>query len=258
MTDNKPMPRKDSYLQSLEKGFAVLDALGLSGGPLTISEIAERTGQDRASARRALLTLAHLGYVRQTNRRFSLAPRTLTLGYRYLASLPFLPLAQRVIEELADELQETVSVGVLDGPDIVFVLRVPVRRFLSFDASVGSHVPAHLHSMGQTLLAAQPRADWPALLDTLDLRPFTPFSISDRDTLAHRLEAVREQGWAFTNQQYEEGYCGVAVPLFDTDGAPIAALNVSFAAGQDAERRAEHDILPRLKLAARRILQPRV
>lgn len=254
---NRP-PRKDSYLQSLEKGLAVLDSFTEGTASLSISDIAERTGQDRASARRAILTLTHLGYTRLDGRRFSLTPKVLSLGHRYLSSLPFLPLAQRIIEELADEMQETVSVGALDGNDIVFLCRVAARRFLSFDASVGSRVPAHLHSMGQVLLATLAEERREAMLADFDYRPRTPHSVTDPAQLREQLRTVAEQGWAFTNQQYEEGYCGIAIPLFDGDGHALAALNVSFAASQQALQRAREDVLPRLKLAGRRIQSPGV
>ncbi|AFT72194.1 Beta-ketoadipate pathway transcriptional regulator, PcaR/PcaU/PobR family [Alloalcanivorax dieselolei B5] len=257
MSDNG-VPRKDSYLQSLEKGLAVLECFSAGTVSLSISEIAERTGQDRASARRAILTLTHLGYTRLEGRRYSLTPKSLTLGHRYLSSLPFLPMAQRVIEELADELQETVSIGALDSSDVVFLCRVAPRRFLSVDANVGSRVPAHLHSMGQVLLAHLPAEERVRRVSDLDFHPFTPHSVTDPAVLDQQLEQVTQQGWAFTNQQYEEGYCGIAVALADASNHAVAALNVSFATGQDAYRRATDDVLPRLKLAVRRIQSPRV
>src|SRR5258708_28051717 len=113
--------RKDAYLLSLAKGLDVLEAFGRQGPALTISEVAAATGLDRAGARRALLTLEHLGYLASTDGKFPLTSRVLSLGYRYLATPPFWRVAQPVIEQLAAELAETVSITVLDRNDVVFV-----------------------------------------------------------------------------------------------------------------------------------------
>ncbi|GAA4335319.1 IclR family transcriptional regulator [Pigmentiphaga soli] len=252
-----PLLRKDAYLQSLEKGLAVLNAFTVDTPELSIADIAERTGQDRASARRAVLTLTHLGYTRQAGKKFSLTPRVLTFGYHYLGALPFWAAAYPVLEALSDELNETVSIGVLDATEVVFVLRVPAKRFLTFDSSIGSRVPAHLHSIGHLLLAALPDDDLDAYLDQVELSPVTPFSITGKAELREQILAARRQGWSLTSRQYEENYCGIAVPLADGAGRAIAALNVSLVVDRDAGRRATEDILPRLRLAAKRIRQPR-
>jgi IclR family pca regulon transcriptional regulator len=246
-------PRRDYFLQSLEKGLAVLGAFSAAQPFLSIAEIALATGQDRASARRALLTLAQLGYVRQQGKRFSLAARVLDFGYQYLAALPFWSVAHPVIEELSDQFDETVSIGVLDGRDVVFILRVPGKRLLTFDPSIGSRVPAHLHSIGHVLLAALPEAATRDFVRAVEFKPLTRHSVDSAEMLETQLQATRARGWSFTARQYEEGYGGISVPLEDGDGNTLAGLNVSFVMDSDAERRAIEDILPRLKLAARKI-----
>jgi IclR family pca regulon transcriptional regulator len=245
--------RKDSYLQSLEKGLAVLGAFTAKQPFLSIAEIAQKTNQDRASARRALLTLTHLGYVRQQGKRFLLAARVLNFSYQYLAALPFWAVAQPVIEELSDQLDETVSIGVLDDRDVVFILRVPAKRLLTFDPSIGSRVPAHLHSIGHVLLSALPDLALQAFARTVEFKPLTRHSLDNMEMLEAQLEATRARGWSFTARQYEEGYGGISVPLQDGDGNTLAGLNVSFIMDSNAERRATEDILPRLTLAARKI-----
>jgi IclR family pca regulon transcriptional regulator len=253
VVDAKSAPRKDSHLQSLEKGLAVLGAFTAKQPFLSITEIAQKTNQDRASARRAVLTLTHLGYVRQQGKRFSLTARVLAFSYQYLAALPFWGVAQPVIEELSDQINETVSIGALDGRDVVFILRVPAKRLLRFDPSIGSRVPAHLHSIGHVLLAALPEPAMRDFAGAVEFKPVTPHSLDSMEALEANLEATRARGWAFTALQYEDAYGGISVPLEDRNGNTLAALNVSFIIDSDAERRAIEDILPRLKLAARKI-----
>ena len=244
---------RGTHVQSLEKGLAVLGVFTAARPLMTIADIAEQIGQDVASVRRSLLTLAELGHVRQQGKRFALTARVLDVAYQYLASLPVWAVAHPVMEELSGQLNETVSVGVLDARDVVFILRVPAKRFLTFDPSIGSRVPAHLHSIGHVLMAAMAPAELEAFVRGIDFSPRTTHSIAGPKPLTARVQTTRTQGWSLTARQYEPDHGGISVPLLDRTGRPMAALNVSFIVDSDAERRAAEDILPRLRLAARRI-----
>ena len=218
-----------------------------------MADVAKAASLDRAGARRLLLTLQQLGYVQLHGKRFSLSPRVLELGYGYLSALPFWNTAQPVMEEIVQEVHETCSIGVMDADEVVFVLRVPARRLLSFDPSIGSRLPAYVHSIGRMLLASAPAEDVAAYLDRVALRRFTPHTVASVAQLRDELEADRARGWSFVAEQYELGMCGIAMPVLDADQQPIAAINVSMMHDAQAKRRAESDILPRLRLAARRI-----
>lgn len=246
---------RGSYLQSLEKGLSVLAAFHAAKPLVHSAELAERAGLDRASTRRVLLTLVQLGYVQQVGRLFSLTAKVLDFGYQYLAGLPFSAVAQPVLEELSDQINETVSIGVLEGRDVVFILRVPAKRLLTFDPGIGSRVPAHLHSIGHVLLAALPPKVAEEWTRGVGFTQVMPDSLMTTDGLLAGVEAARVQGWALTQRQYEPDYGGISVPLQDKDGQVVAALNASFIVDRDSELRAVNDILPRLKIAARRIEQ---
>lgn len=230
----------------------VLRALALAGSA-TMADVARDAALDRAGARRLLLTLQQLGYVQLRGRRFSLSPRVLELGYGYLSSLPFWKVAQPVLEEVVQEVQETCSIGVLDGDDVVFVLRVPARRLLSFDPGIGGRVPAYAHSIGRVLLAASSTEERDSYLARVRLERLTPHTVPGVERLRDELETDRARGWSFTAEQYELGMCGIAVPVFDAEHRLLAAINVSMIHDGAARERAEQDILPRLRLAARRI-----
>ncbi|MDB5941984.1 MAG: pcaR [Ramlibacter sp.] len=245
--------RPDSYLQSLEKGLAVLHAFTAARPWLTMAEVADLTGQDRAAARRALLTLHQLGYLSQRGKHFGLTAKVLGFGYEYLAALPFWALAHPVLEALSDELNETISIGVLDGADVVFILRVPAKRLLTFDPSTGSRLPAHLHSLGHILLAQLPDNELQPVLKRVKYTRFTPRSVMTEQELQDYIARARNQGWASSSCLYDEIIGGISVALKDRQGTTLAALNVSYVVDSDAERRSVADILPRLQLAARRI-----
>jgi len=248
-----PIPASsDRFVRAFSKGLEIICAFD-PHAPMTIADLAKASGLDRAGTRRILLTLQALGYVRSDGKRFSLTPRVLNLGYRYLASLPFWHIAQPVMEELVAQVQETCSIGVLDGDNVTFILRVPTRRFLSFDPSIGSHVPAYVHSIGRVLLARLPEAELQEYLARVKLTPLTPHTIASKATLKRALLDDREKSWSFVSEQYEEGMCGIAVPILDGGGQPVAALNVSLNAGPQSYDVATVGILPKLRLAARRL-----
>jgi IclR family pca regulon transcriptional regulator len=244
--------RKDAYLLSLAKGLDVLEAFGRRGTALSISEVAASAGLDRAGARRALLTLEHVGYLTSSNGRFRLTSRVLSLGYRYLGALPFWRVAQPIMEQLAAELAETVSITVLEGSDVVFVWRVPGRRLLSFDPHVGSQLPAYLSSAGHVLLSTLDAAALRRYLHALVLTRHTRHTVASKAELARSVRLAGQQGWSYVHRQYEDDYFGIAVPIRRDDHV-VAALHVGGVLDGDAERRAVEDILPRLRVAAQKI-----
>src|SRR5580658_7085377 len=168
---------RTSHVLSLEKGLSVLSVISDHAAGLSIADTAVQSGLDRAGARRLLLTLENLGFVKSEERKFRLTPKILSLGYNYLASLPFWQLAQPVLEELAAEVKQNVSIGVLDKGDVVLVLRVSTPGLLSVDPPPGSRIPAHLTSTGQILLGSLDEAALQDYLDGLELKRFTPHTI---------------------------------------------------------------------------------
>ena len=147
------------YVQSLARGLAVLRAFDGDHATLTLAAIAARTGLSRAAARRLVLTLQHLGYVRTLGREYSLSPRVLELGFGCMDSLRLTELVQPLVERLAQRVNHSCSMAVLDGQSIVYVLRVPVRRVMTVALGVGARLPAFAASMGRVLLSGLSDAD---------------------------------------------------------------------------------------------------
>jgi IclR family transcriptional regulator, pca regulon regulatory protein len=245
--------RPDHFVQSLERGLAVIRAFDASAPALTRSDVARLTGLTRAAARRFLLTLADLGYVRTDGRLFALSPRVLELGYAYLSALSLPEVAEPHLVRLVAEVHESSSVSVLDGDDVVYVARVPTSRIMRVAISVGTRFPAYATSMGRVLLTWLPEAELAAFLARADLRRLTPRTVSSPEALRRELERVRAQGWALVDQELEEGLRSVAAPIRDRSGRVIAAVNVSAHAGHASRDAMRRDLLPPLLATAARI-----
>jgi IclR family transcriptional regulator, pca regulon regulatory protein len=241
------------FVQSLERGLAVIRAFGAERPSLTLSEVARETGLSRASARRFLHTLVELGYVSTDGRAFALRPSVLDLGYAYLSSLTLPEVAGPHLERLSEEVGESSSVAVLDGADIVYVARVATHRIMAAAIRVGTRFPAFATSMGRALLAHQSDDELDAFLAAARLTPLTPRTITDPLVLRKELDRVREQGWAFVDQELEEGLRSIAAPLRDATGKVVAAVNVSAPVRRGEVAEIVEDVLPPLLAAAERI-----
>lgn len=250
-------PASDQFVQSLARGLTVIRAFDADNPVMTLSEVARRTGLTRATARRFLYTLLELGYVRSDGRTFELTALILQLGYSYLSGQSLPQLAQPVLEDLSQELQESTSVSILDGADIVYVARVSVRRIMTVGISVGTRFPAYATSMGRVLLAGLPEDRREQYLRTAVFEQLTPHTKAAAPELAQELRRVREQGWSLVDQEFEMGLRSLAVPVKGANGAVVAALNVSMQATMNREAAAVDEAaaaaLPALRAASGKI-----
>jgi IclR family pca regulon transcriptional regulator len=214
------------HVRSLERGLAVLRAFDGDAPVQTLSEVARRAGITRAAARRFLLTLAELGYVRVDGRHFSLTPKVLELGYAYLSALTLPELAGPHLEALSARVHESASMSVLDGADIVYVARVATSRLMTAAITIGTRLPAYATAMGRVLLAARTPAERARLL-AAPATALTERTVTDAAALARTLDEVAAAGWALVDEELELGVRSIAVPVRDPDGAVVAAANVA-------------------------------
>lgn len=245
----------DTYVQSFARGLSVIRAFGPQRPQMTLSEVAAACGLTRAGARRILLTLAHLGYVSVEDRKFALTPRILELGYSYLSATPLWDLALPYMEEVAETTRESCSVSVLDGVDVVYILRLSTHKVMSINLSVGSRLPAWVTSMGRVLLAGLPPAEQDRVLAASDIRPLTRHTVTDPGRLKRILAQVRADGYACVVQELEPGLQSVAVPIIDRGGRVIGAMNVSGHANRYSREAMLDAFLPPLRRAAEHIDQ---
>ena len=240
------------YVKSVEKTFAVLLAFTSAEPRLTVTQVAARADLSRAAARRFLLTLADLGYVRADGTFFELTPRTLDIGASFMANLTLPRIADPHLKSLAAELDETTSLCILDQADVVYVARVAAPRLLSVSINVGTRFPAWATSMGRVLLAGLADDELETYLASIQLRTFTDHTVSSVEELRAAVIEARRAGWAIVSGELEEGLRGVAVPVW-RGSQVVAALNVSLQRHRIGPADIERDLVPLLHAAARQI-----
>ncbi|HBW83669.1 MAG TPA: IclR family transcriptional regulator [Gammaproteobacteria bacterium] len=244
-------PGDRDYVGALASGLEVLQAFDGEHPRMTLSEVAARTDMDRAKARRFLLTLHALGFVKRTGRQFELTPRVLQLGYAYQASNQYRAVIQQYLEDITAELGESSSLAVLDGDDVVYVVRSAARhRLMAITLSVGTRLPAAYTSMGRVLLAQLSESELLAFLDGVRLERFTESSIIDKGELRRSIDQAREQGYSIVDQELDSGLRSVAVPVFAGSGELLGAINISTNAARVDLETLMQTYLPRLQEAA--------
>ena len=247
-------PDDRDFVTALASGLDVILAFDEAHPRMTLSEVATRTGMNRARARRFLLTLHALGYVRKDHRHFELAPRVLKLGYAFLSANNYQHLIQQVLEDITAESGESSSLGVLDGDEVTYVARSASRqRLMAITLSVGTRLPAAYTSMGRMLLAQKTDDELDAFIERTTLERFTDKTITDKAELKRAILQARQQGYAIVDQELDSGLRSLAVPAFDANGELIGAINISTNAARiDHDTLLEH-YLPLLQGKARQI-----
>lgn len=252
MTDKS---KPDEFIQSFANGLKLICAFDAEDSRMTLSEVAAKCDMTRAMARRLLWTLEKLGYVENAGRLFYLKPKILELGYAYLSSQRLIAVAQPVLERLADRIGESCSMSVLDGSEIVYVLRIPTKRIMKINLSVGTRLPAWPTSMGRVLLGS---LDNTALDHYFaEIRPvaLTEFTVTDKKQLKQIVRNARTDGWSIVDQELELGLCSAAVPIKNAAGNIIAAINIGMPSTNSALQTISTQLLPALLDAAAEIMR---
>ncbi|MEU6098342.1 IclR family transcriptional regulator C-terminal domain-containing protein [Streptomyces sp. NPDC047079] len=235
------------FVESLARGLTVITSFGEGRSALTLTEVAEATGLARATARRALITLEHLGYVTAHDRVFRLTPRVLGLGFPPLSRATLADMAAPHLAALSGLLHESASLAVPAGDDIQYIARVAPRHIMSVNIALGSRLPAYATSMGRVMLADLPD---PALPEPAAR---TPWTVTDRDRLRAVLDRVRRDGYALVDGELEEGLRSIAVPVRERGGRVVAAVNAAMHSSRRTPRECVSEVLPELRATAARI-----
>lgn len=252
-TDNAPPRPGDAYVQSFARGLQVVRSFSAEAPRQTLSEVAARAGLTRAGARRILLTLQTLGYVISDGKWFQLTPRILDLGFAYLSSMPIWNLAEPVVEALVQQVKESSSIAVLEGSDIVYVMRVPTHKIMKISVGIGSRLPAFCTSLGRVLLSELDDDEIVRRLEAAPREALTRHTVTDTAALLRRIHQARAQGWSMVDQELEEGLITVAAPIHGADGRLTAAINLSGQANRTDARAVQSQLLPPLLEVAQAI-----
>ena len=246
-------PESESFVRTFARGLRVIEVMGQSTGRQNIAQISDASELPRTVVRRLLLTLIDLGFVKSDEKDYWLTAKVLRLGMTYLYTLPFWRQSQLVLEELGTRMKQSCAVSVLDEGDIVYIQRFHTKRILAFSPSVGSRLPAYSVSMGKVLLSGLPKEQFDSYIDSTEFTPLTPITETDKERVRAVIAKVREQGYAWSDAEYDESICGLAVPIRGPGGTIVAAVNVSLISGEFTEEQARAEFLPLLKLAASRL-----
>jgi IclR family pca regulon transcriptional regulator len=241
--------RRD-FVEALARGLDVIRAFGPTAMEMTVSDVATRTGLARPTARRLLLTLEDLGYVRSHGGVYSLTAKVLELGTAHIATLGLWDVARPHMVALVEQTRESSSMSQLVGSDIVYVARVPVPKIIALAVSIGTRFPAVATSMGRVLLADLDEDALTAALAVPSASGIIPRVQPSASELRESLAEIRERGWAISDEQLSVGIRSVAAPVRDAAGVTVAALNVTTHAAETSVEHLLNAHLPRLLAAA--------
>jgi DNA-binding IclR family transcriptional regulator len=235
--------RSSLFVNSVEKAMKVLTAFDGSRRHLTLSQIATLTEMDLSGAQRFTHTLTTLGYLRkdEVSKAYELAPRVFDFTYHYLASSELVYRATPYIQQLSKETEETANITVLDGSDIVFVMRIVSRHVLNANIIVGTRLPAYCTAPGLAILAKLPDAEVDLILENSQLVAHTQNTVYKPRAIRKRLQSIREAGYAHSEEEYFLGDISTAAAIVDANGRAVGAINVAVAKprwkGESEEKR---------------------
>src|SRR5918998_1487915 len=238
------------FVEALARGLDVLACFDADHRTMSLSEVATAAGLARPTARRLLLTLEELGFVRSSGGVFQLTPKVLTLGMAYVGALGLWDIARPHLEALVARTGESSSMAQLDGSDIVYVARVSVPKLIALRVEIGTRFPAAQTSQGKVLLAALSPVELEATLAQPSRAGLPPYIGRTPEQLREELTEVRARGWALADEELAPGVRSVATPVRDGTGAVRAAMNVTVHAAETSIERLLAEHLPRLQRTA--------
>ncbi|MGW0970625.1 IclR family transcriptional regulator domain-containing protein [Streptomyces sp. NPDC002516] len=241
------------FVEPLARGLAVITAFGEGRGELGLTAVARATGLDRATARRVLITLEHLGYVTTHDDVFRLTPRVLGLGFPPLSRVSLPEIAAPYLTGLSQRLHDSVSLAVPVGDAIQYTGHVSTRGVLSVHVTVGTRVPAYATSLGRAMLADLPEARALEALTGAAADTESRAVAMTPERFRAELDRVRATGYALVEGELEQGLRSIAVPLRDRDGRTVAAVNVAMHNSRRTAEACVDEVLPELRATAARI-----
>lgn len=234
------------FVEALARGLDVLGNFDAGHRTMSLSDVASTAGLARPTARRLLLTLQELGYVRSGGNGYELTPKVLGLGMSYVSALGLWDIARPHLEALVRHTGESSSMAQLDGSDIVYVARVSVPKIIALRVEIGTRFPAAQTSQGKVLLAGLTLDELTDTLTQPSRAGLPPYIGGSHDKLLEELTQVRARGWALADEELAPGVRSVAVPVRDGTGTVRAAMNVTVHAAETTTEHLLEQHLPRL------------
>lgn len=237
-------------IAALARGLSVIRAFAGQREHLTLAEVSKLVFLPRATVRRCLITLNSLGYVESDGKYFRLTPQVLTLSQAYFSSSPLPRIAQRYIEQISEEVNDSCSVSVMIGDEVIYVARSTLRRASSVQRGIGQSLPAYCTSMGRVLLATKTDQELDDYFQRVQLKKFTHRTITDVPALREIIEQVRLEDYSIINGEFEHNLCAVAIPVRNASGRTVAAAHISSESTRTSTELMKSTYLPALRRAA--------
>lgn len=221
-------PSDGTVIQSLDRAINVLKVVA-SGSGMSLTEIAETSGQSASTAYRILVTLQNHRIVEfdEASQLWSVGLECFRIGNAFLGRTGLMEQSRPVMQRLMTETGETANLAIMDGTDVVFVSQVethePIRAFFR----PGTRGQANASGIGKAVLAYLPEARMDAVLENSSMTAFTEKTLIERDSLAAALKCVRARGWAVDDEERTRGMRCIAAPIFNNYGEAIAGISVS-------------------------------
>jgi DNA-binding IclR family transcriptional regulator len=230
-----PDSRPSSQVKSAERLLDVLELLAHESRPLSTMTIAGECGIPKSSAHQLLNVMRDRGFVsyQERERTWGLGAALFRIGSAYLRSAPLQRLGRQLLEELARRTGDTSHLAVLRGTEVLYVDKEqPVGDGTSLVTEIGVRLPAHLTAVGRAILAQLPPAEVVGRYGDAPLARRTGRGPRSLRALQRELREISACGYALDREMVTAGISCLAAPVFGHDGAPEAAIGVTFISAQ--------------------------
>ncbi len=224
-----PTDRKErTGVQSLERGFAILEAIARAREGIGLAELSKTVGLHNSTTFHLVKTMVALGYIRQDARkRYRIGRPLFTLAAGSLDEVELVSLATPILEDLSDATGESGHFAVRSGDAVVVIAKTSGTGAFQLTDRAGVVRPAHGTALGKVLLAALTPAQLDRFIQSHELAPFTPKTITEPDLLRQEIQEVARTGVAFDDGEFNAEVRCVAVPVRDFTGQVVGALGIS-------------------------------
>lgn len=255
-TPTEPRIRTSRYnIEALARGLDILELFSPQNTSLSLTEVVSLLKLNKSTIFRLLSTLETMGYLDRDpeTRRYRPSLKVLHLGYTVINSLDVRQVARPHLERLAREVEETVSLCMLDGHHVIYVDRVRNKSIVGVMLKTGSRIPAHCATVGKVLLADLPSDELDLYLNGAELTQCTPRTISEREALFLELAKARKNGYALCDGELAVGLRAAGAPIYNHQQKAVAAINVSGSSTTISIKRLKKMIVPAVVRTAAQI-----
>jgi PcaR/PcaU/PobR family beta-ketoadipate pathway transcriptional regulator len=218
-----------NFIESLSRGLSIVSLLSESSSPLNLTELSNKLHLSKSAIQRFTYTLRYLGYLEkdEETKKYYLGPKIFSIAFSIMKNSDLRNAAHPHLVETSKEIGETVSLAILDNTEIVFLERVNSPHIYNINLHVGSRLPAYCTSIGKVLLAFLPKSRLRDIIKNIELKPITPYTITNKENLKKDLKKVRIRGYAMNCEELSVGLRSVAAPVRNYSGSVVGGVNIA-------------------------------